>query len=71
MSHEATLDVFGDTLRVIWTGSVWQAPATGRQFARKQDAMRDEIGEYYLACGEDVTSLKIVSEIENFILGME
>jgi hypothetical protein len=71
MSHEATLDVFSDTLRVIWTGSVWQAPTTGRQFARKQDAMRDEIGEYYLACGEDVTSLEIVSEIENLILGME
>ena len=61
------VDIFGDTLRILWTGSVWQSPATGRQFSRKQDAMRDELTEYYLACGDDVTSPEIIADIESAI----
>jgi len=50
--HEATLDVFGDTLRVQWTGSVWQAPCNGTQHARVEDAMRQELRKYLAESGD-------------------
>ena len=61
----ATLDVCGDELRVMWTGSVWQSPTNGTQHARCEDAMRCEVKAYYSACGEAVAEK--VDEIEDLL----
>lgn len=63
--HTATLDVFGDELKVIWTGSVWQAPCCGSQHARAKDAMRVELERYLSDCGEDVSEM--ADEIDDML----
>jgi hypothetical protein len=48
------LDMHGDTLEVMWTGSVWQprhlVPAL--QCGSAREAMRAELHAYLLSCGE-------------------
>lgn len=63
----ATLNVYGDKLKVEWTGSVWEAPCNGTQHARVKDAMRQELERYLSDCGEDVDEMadEIASLIEN------
>lgn len=63
----ATLDVCGDVLKVVWTGSVWQAPSCGAQFANCSDAMEVELREYLGACGETPTD----EEVEGWLSQIE
>jgi hypothetical protein len=65
----ATLSVCGDVLSVTWTGSVWQAPCCGAQFALVKDAMRCEVEAYYSACGEDLDEK--AEEIDDLLSNIE
>lgn len=65
----ATLNVYGDELKVTWTGSVWQAPVNGTQHASVKDAMREELESYLSACGEDVAEMS--DEVEEMLENIE
>lgn len=69
--HTATLNVFGDELKVEWTGSVWQAPSCGSQHARVKDAMRVELEAYLSACGEDMDSDETADTIDDLLENIE
>lgn len=56
-NYDATIDVCGDTLGVTWTGDVWQASCNGSQHAREWDALAEELRDYMLACGDDVSEV--------------
>lgn len=56
-TYDAQIDVCGDILGVIWTGSVWQCPTTGSQHAREWDALAVELRHYMAACGEDTSEI--------------
>lgn len=71
MSNKATLDVFGDTLDVEWTGSVWVSPSNGQQHPRVEDAMRHELEQYYMACGDDIDDPEIAQQIDNLLANID
>ena len=69
-THEKTVDVYGDKLKVRWDGNVWVSPHNGQQHSRSTDAMRSELEAYFLACGEDVEDEQTAEEIEGYLSQM-
>lgn len=67
--HTATLNVFGDELKINWTGSVWQSPTNGQQHSSRKDAMRAELEAYMSACGENIEEKS--DEIEDMLENIE
>lgn len=65
--NTATLDVFGDTLEVIWDGNVWVAPVNGQQYSHRNEAMRAELTAHLSACGEDTDSESVKEQIADLL----
>ena len=65
MADTKSITISGDKLTVNWTGSVWQSPSTGEQFAHARDAMRVEVAAYLTSCG-----VYDADEVEDAIAGM-
>ena len=58
MSYKATMEIFGDTLEVIWDGTVWMSPHNRQQHSTSREAMEAELRVYYRACGDDPDDLE-------------
>ncbi len=69
--YKATVEIFGDTIRIEWNGSVWVAPTSGAQFASMRDAMETELRVYYGYCGDDPDDPEIAAEIAGHLNEIE
>lgn len=54
--NQATINVCGDVLTVMWDGNVWVSPANGQQHSTVRAAMRAELAHYLVASGERIPS---------------
>ena len=66
-----TCTILGDKLEIHWTGNVWEAPSTHRTFTSAKAAMREELEQYFLACGDDIEDESTLEEIEGILSNME
>ena len=66
--NTATLNFCGDTLEVVWTGSVWQAPCNGTQHSTASAAMREELTRHIISCGDDPEDYDLGEILINMIL---